>query len=422
MEHLTSDNTVEVQDDSIVELFPLVVNEERNRYGEYYVGGVASGDFVGLAEEGVQALRLLQQGLTVNQVSQCLKGDDGYGVDVRAFVQDLWKLGFVRSVDGRSADSRVAQSPGDGSLGSPLNRWPFLLPVLVLCVAVAMAGVAVMITNRRYLPRWQDFFWHESYSLILVVGLIVNWLRLAGHELAHLGAARALGVKGQFTLSTRLWFVVGQTRFRDLWRLPKRERCLVYLAGMLHDVVAVASLTLYLWIYDHFNPYGGEVLYRFAKALILGFTLGLVWQFNFYMRTDIYQFLADFADCTNLFNDAKAYLFCKVSFWNKQSVLENLALGEKRVVRLYSLILAGGTLMALLVFALYQVPAIMAVLENATTNLFSHPVTQWQQAQWDSLAVFVLISSNLILLAGLLMRRIWAKPAEVQSALSHQVR
>jgi hypothetical protein len=400
---------VELKDSSVIEFFPLIINQERNRYGECYVGRASPGGFVALPEEGMTALRLLQQGLTLGQVAQRLVDEDGEGVDVGAFVQDLLELGFVARVDGYAVSSDLPVVPSS-KRSLTTGGWPsFLKPLLVFCTVLIVAGAAALVKHPRYVPRWQDFFWHESYSLVLSVGFATGWPLLAGHELAHLGMARALGVRGDFSLDTRLWFVVGQTRFPGLWALSKRGRLLVYGAGLLHDAALVALLVLYLWFYDHHHPIGGEMAYPFAKALMLALVVRMAWQFNVYMRTDVYFMLADGFDCKNLFDDAKRYLLAQVPFFHRRDELGDLPLGERRLVRFYSLILLVGTGMALLAFALYQAPAILTLIKDSWVNLLSHPVTRWRGPQWDSVVALVLVCFEYVLLTGLLVRQRWGR-------------
>ncbi len=405
---------IDLCDDSVVELYPLAINQERNWYGEQYVGRGDLGHFA-LPTEGVMVLRLLQHGLSLGQVAERM-GDWGDGdVNVFAFVRDLCDLGFVHRVDGRAVSPEPEEAPSSGPPLPALNRWPGIKPVIGLCIVIAVAGAMMAIGMPQYLPRWRDFFWHESYSLLLVVGFVANWLFLAVHESAHLAVARALGIRGTFSLSTRLWFVVGQTRLRGLWHLPKRERCLVYLSGMLCDAVLAALFVFYLWSHDHLGPLGGETGYRLAKAMILVLSLRIAWQLNIYMRTDIYGLLVDLFDCKRLFDDAKMYLYDQVRFLGRRNALKDLPAGEKRVVRLYSLILLAGTAVALLGFVFYQVPAMIVLVKDSVLNLTARSLAQWRQPQWDSAMALALISFNYLLTIGL---SVWGNKPRVSRLIS----
>jgi hypothetical protein len=44
------------------------------------------------------------------------------------------------------------------------------------------------------------------------------------HELAHLAAARSLGVPARIGLSTRLFYLVAQTDVSGIWAAPRRAR------------------------------------------------------------------------------------------------------------------------------------------------------------------------------------------------------
>ncbi|WP_246090723.1 DUF6223 family protein [Nonomuraea deserti] len=65
-------------------------------------------------------------------------------------------------------------------------------------------------------------------------------------ELAHLFTARAAGVPGKMSLSTRLQCLVAQADVSGIWSAPRRIRMTVYLPGMVvNALLAVAALTLH---------------------------------------------------------------------------------------------------------------------------------------------------------------------------------
>ena len=56
------------------------------------------------------------------------------------------------------------------------------------------------------------------------------------HELAHLIAARAVGVNSRMGISHRLWYLVAETDLTGLWSVTRNQRYLPMLAGMIVDL------------------------------------------------------------------------------------------------------------------------------------------------------------------------------------------
>ncbi|MEV0625812.1 hypothetical protein [Nonomuraea wenchangensis] len=62
-------------------------------------------NFVAVPEEGLPAIRLLQQGMGIEQVRARLREETGADLDVDDFVADLSDAGLVAKVEGRPVSS-----------------------------------------------------------------------------------------------------------------------------------------------------------------------------------------------------------------------------------------------------------------------------------------------------------------------------
>ena len=85
-------------------------------------------------------------------------------------------------------------------------------------------------------------------------------------------------------ISRRFYYAVYETRLDGLVSVPRRERYLVILAGLVADVLVVATLILVA------AATGGTPR---GLCLALAFTTvpRIMWQFLFYLRTDVYVLL-----------------------------------------------------------------------------------------------------------------------------------
>jgi hypothetical protein len=148
-----------------------------------------------------------------------------------------------------------------------------------------------------------------SPSLIVVeLTVVLGQLPLSLlHELAHVLAARRRGVRSRLRIAQRLHFVVFETVLDGLVLVPRRQRYLPMLAGMLADVGAMAALTLAaaaLRRPDGSLPLAGGVCLALAVTTIPR----LLWQFYFFLRTDLYYLVTTALDCVDLQGATRAVL------------------------------------------------------------------------------------------------------------------
>lgn len=238
-----------------------------------------------------------------------------------------------------------------------------------LAVLLTVAGL-VLVTHIELVPRYQDFFWSVSTGIVVVGNTAMFAFGATLHEMAHLVAARSLGVPARINLSTRLHNLVVQTDVTGLWSIPRNWRYRVYLAGMLRDLILMSVALLLLACVS--LPVLAQNLLR---SLILLLFFGLVGQFHFYMRTDIYFVALDLSRCHNMFEDALSYLGYRArrlfrifnqagtpEFFNP---LDRLPTRERRIVGLYAWLMLFGSTVSLTVFVLYGLPIMIELFVQA---------------------------------------------------------
>ena len=123
------------------------------------------------------------------------------------------------------------------------------------------------------------------------------------HESFHALAGRRLGLPSKLGIGRRLYYLVAETRLDSLLSVPRRRRYLPFLAGMLADVVLVSGLTLLSVALNR----DGIPAWCHKLCLATAFTcvLRLIWQFRFYLETDLYFVMTNLLRCTDLQNAAQ---------------------------------------------------------------------------------------------------------------------
>jgi hypothetical protein len=143
---------------------------------------------------------------------------------------------------------------------------------------------------------------------VLEVAMLVGQLPLVLlHETAHMLAGRRLGLRTRLSVARRLDYIVFVTTMDGLVTVPRRQRYVPMLAGMLADLLVFAAL---IGVADVSRRTDGTL--SLASEVALGFAyltlLRLAWQFFFYLQTDLYYVLVTALGCVDLQGTARAVL------------------------------------------------------------------------------------------------------------------
>lgn len=355
------------QSESRLMLHDLV---ERVEDGEYIVGRIETGEFVALPEVGKKVIDLFRKNYSLQEASDYLSQKYEMDFDLDSFVESLIDLGFVKSIDGHYVQSHPEENIAWSWLQPRHVQWLFSKPIKLLYATLLAIVIFSIITHPGAMPKYNAFFWSASGSLVVFVNTALFMTNLMVHELFHLMAARSLGVPAYINLGTRLHELVVQTNVTGLWALPRRKRYRVYLAGIAWDIVPV-SVAILLLTYVELPTVTRNIL----SSLILLIFFGIVWQFQFYMRTDIYFVILDLLHCYNLFDDSVAYLqylFTHIKhrlFLSSRDIpvypLAHLSITDQRKVVAYTILMVFGSLVALVVFITYGIPILFTLFVEA---------------------------------------------------------
>jgi len=352
-------------------LHPLTIRRED---GQHIVGRVETGRFITLPEIGLHVLTPLQEGRSLGETEAWIHEQNGLKVDVRDFTLKLLALGFVRSIDGN-----VLESQGEMKITFPWLkpehvRWLFSKPMnLAILLVYALAGLTLL-SDGALIPRPVDFIWHSSMMVVMLGNAVWSLLSLAAHEMAHLAAARSLGIPGRIGLGTRLHYLVSHTDVSSLWAVPRRKRYRVYMAGIVWDLLVMA-IALLLKAYAPLSDMGRGIC---SAIMLIGY-LRLLWEFYFFIRTDIFFVLQDLLRCRDLYGDAGRYLGwiwwrIRSALAEQPSAVEHPGLSkvpenERRKVRVYAWIMFFGSASALGMFFFYGIPITVQFIQHSINSI-----------------------------------------------------
>jgi putative peptide zinc metalloprotease protein len=263
----------------------------------FVIGSPHTADFLAVPRIGGLVVQWLQQGHDVDECAVLAERHAGESVDVAGFLDRLAAEGLLTaSGPSGSPDSASGASRPGPPRGQRLGRILYGRTGLAVQLALAAAGLMILIVQPDLRPHYTDAIVTELPLVSLLIAAVMGVAGGLLHELAHVLAAAAKGVRSSISIGRRLYTIVYQTDLTRLWSLPRRDRLLPLSAGMLLDA-AVTGLVLIL---ISAGPITHPLLIDVARAIVLLKLSGILFQAEVFMRTDLYAVLATISGCHNL--------------------------------------------------------------------------------------------------------------------------
>lgn len=338
-----------------VTLVPLVFRASED---DYVVGPQAGSDFVELPEIGALAVRALQVGHSLEEVSLLMAAHAGQEVDVHDFLSQIGELGWVESV---GEEPPPAPRSARAVRTSPLVRALFSRTAWVAYGALAVLDVALLATGTVPLPSISALIETHTPAVVMVLAFLTSILTLVIHECWHLLAARASGVDASISVGRRWLTPVAQTDLSRMWLLPRRARFGPILAGPAIDGAMLAALLLL-----HATGLAdGRVMELAVGVTVLGLLAGIGFQLQVYMRTDGYALLTTAFGCRNLSGIASARLrqVVRRSSDGDEAVLEHAHANDRKALPVYLAAISIGVAWSIWFFFAVGLPALASTID-----------------------------------------------------------
>jgi hypothetical protein len=332
----SSDGTTTASDGTSVRLHKLTMIPEDDGV---MIGRPDTASYAVFPEEGAEVLRMLGRGVPLAEAADWYESAAGETLDVDDFLDILRDLGFLRGAD--EGDDEQDAGP---VRWQRLGNWTFSWPAWLVYLALMAAGAAWMIRDSSLRPSYHDVFFTDHLALIPIALTVVQIPCILVHEGFHALSGRRLGLPSTLTISRRLYYLVAETRLDSLFSVPRKRRYLPFLAGMLADAVLISGLTLLAAALRGHGP-----AWVAALMLAISFTcvMRLLWQFMFYLETDLYYVVTNALRCSDLQNAARFRIRTTVRRWSRRPPPEadpdaEWTERDRRMARWYAPLLVAG--------------------------------------------------------------------------------
>lgn len=331
-----STSNLYISDCDVLDLASVSVQKE---HGRWIFGVPGNRNYYAVSEDGALAIQLLETKHTIGQVRCALQLRSGASrVELGPLLQSLVAAGAVCGISGTRVNNAEPHSNSTIARILGLRCFQILFSRPAVGVNAFLAAVTLILLAWRGWPFLSlPVLFHGVSSGSACASLLIAGAGVLRHEWAHGIACHWLGITPRFRLSTRFFFPVVETDMTDLWSIGSQWRWIAYLAGMICDLLTFCLLVIAAFALRLGNGAHPILLWLLSVGAIT--TVGqLLWEFNAYLRTDVYYVIAWAMGCRRLHYDAARYLlsFLPLARYKDQSASWPLA------VRCYAWYMLAG--------------------------------------------------------------------------------
>lgn len=415
----------EIRGKSKIEFHRLRISSQPDEHNLYGIVRWDTDDTLRVDKNVIELVRQLKVGKTVQEAAH----EIGFSMQVVEMVlKMLDDANFFKAIDGvvlKDAGKKI--KPWLPELDSKWLSWLLFKPLWY--VLLFISGVSIITGLIIYgLPTYKSFFWTSDIFMVFVSLFIGYIIFTFLHESAHFLFTKAVGGEAVMRINYRYLYIVAETDSYHLGVVPKNMRYMVYLSGVMLDLVIIGAIYWILLIAKFYNIQLGSI-YHLLSALVITQIISLLWQLNVFLETDLYNFLSEYLGIENLRNDVLKYIELHTKKWKKVLLfpvsrillffsseysessddLRMLHKSERRSLQIYIIVLVVGMFLITGEFILYTLPRDYIYLTEATLDLLMALKSLDFISVFKYLVIIILVSLNYILLLFLKNKEIIGK-------------
>lgn len=375
---------------SNLKLIPLTIRKDQKNF---IVEDPASGEFYEMPEICIDAIKLIQDGVSLGEIEEQLtiKYPDE-DVNLLEFSGQLLEAGLVEEIDGLKIElaKKNQQVPGFQWIPQKVGKVFFNDITKVLYLLLFLVNLAIFFIHPELFPHYKDVFISKYMLFNIPAWLLITFVFVFIHEMGHVLAIRSYNQPTKLEIGHRLFLVVLETDMSSVWKLPSKDRNVLYLAGLCFD-----SVILFLALMGQLAFSQGPALFLgILRMIVLDTVLRMLYQLCIYMKTDLYYLFENSTGCYNLMENAQQAIRNLLSL-KKSGPDEAVFEDERKTVLWYSIFYFAGVAISISLYILFYIPqlffAIKKILPGFETSITGLPF-------WDSAAFTLQLLIGFLLL------------------------
>jgi putative peptide zinc metalloprotease protein len=368
--------------------------EIRQDKKNFIVEDSTSGEFYEMPKICIDAIELMNKGESLGEIGNVLNKDyPEEEVEIVSFAKQLVEFGLVKEVDGKTVTiTKKNHQPNGFQWISPKFAKLFFNKITnKLYILLLFINIFFIIFNPELLPHYKDVFLFDSMMFNMLTYLSIAFVLILIHEFGHILAIRSHHLPAKLDIGNRWFLVVFEADLTAAWKLESKQRNPLYFAGMsFEQVILFASFILTLVFTGESSLFVGIL-----GVVIFDIFIKTLYQFCFYIKTDMYYILENITGYYNLMENGKQYLRKWLPFLKKDTTTEAYE-EELEGTRLYSWFYLFGIVVTFILIGFFVLPQTLYAYSESISYLFKYP---GQPLFWDSIAFL----GQTILMIGLLL-------------------
>jgi putative peptide zinc metalloprotease protein len=376
---------------SRISIVPIEIHKDKKNY---IVEDKFSGEFYEMPEICIEAINRINKGFSLGEIETTLiEKFPKEEVNLVDFANQLFELELIDQIDGVKIEKKQISNEQSGMLWvSPrIGKFFFNKFTVLLYSVIFLLNIALFIVYPPLFPHRDDIFIFDIMFVNVIVWMSFSFLFVLIHEFGHVLAIRAHNLPTKMEIGHRMFFVVLLTDMSSIWRLPPKDRNILFLAGLYFD-----SILLFLALI-------GQLLFPDSSKFIIGLmhlatfdiVVRMIFQCCIYMKTDLYYVFENVSGCYNLMENAKQTIRKRLSFLKFQQMDEVIFSGEKRTVTFYTILYFLGFVITIFLYFNYYIPQLIHVGKQTLPGFVQPPTSL---LFWDAVVFSLQVSIFISLL------------------------
>ncbi|WP_419954171.1 hypothetical protein ACN6MT_28590 [Neobacillus niacini] len=376
---------------SSISIVPIDIHKDKKHY---IVEDKLTGEFYEMPEICIEAINRINQGFPLGEIeSTLMEKFPKEEVNLVDFANQLLELELIDQIDGVTIEKKQISNEQSGMLWvSPrMGKFFFNKFTVLLYSVIFLLNIALFIVFPSLFPHRDDIFVFDIMFVNVIVWMSLSFLFVLIHEFGHVLAIRSHNLPTKMEIGHRMLFVVLLTDMSAIWKLPPKDRNILFLGGLYFDSVLLFIALIVQLLF----PNGSNFIIGLMHFAAFDIVLRMIFQCCIYMKTDLYFLFENVSGCYNLMENAKHALKKRLSFLNLKSIDEVVFAGEKRVVSTYTIFYFLGFVVTIVLYFLYFIPQVIQMGKQLLPGFLKPPTSL---LFWDALIFSLQVSIFIILL------------------------
>jgi hypothetical protein len=338
---------------------------------------------------------------------------------------ELVSNSLIKSIDGKLLpDNTTGIKPWLKKVPNKWFRW-ILSDFFIICVFLIIIG-GLFFGMPMHFPNFKDFFWNVDLFVVFISLSLIDLVLIFIHEIAHFCVTKAVGGEATMQISHRYFDIVAETQSYYLSILSKYKRYAVYIAGMVSDLLIISILYWIIYLSRLFS-YNLGILQSFFYAVIILKFSSILWQFNIYFETDLYNLFSDMVHQYHLKQDVIKNMGVHVRKWRiplvrkitkhllsmflSEDIIEEsddlryLKKYDRRILNIYLVLVVLGFSLTTINYILFIIPREFRYLLLAAQNLIFYTALKDIGSFVKTIVFLIMVCYQYVLLFFLLKKR-----------------